>query len=113
MERIYRRTARGAQLRATRPPIVAAGDARERPHPLGATLAGGIALTLIETLMKTERIVAERNETIAHPAGILSSRDFLAYVAAGFERLVDRNRYERALAEGADPYDHLGGAYQE
>lgn len=47
------------------------------------------------------------------PAGILSSRDFLAYVAEGLERLVDRSRYERALAEGDDPYDHLGGSYGE
>jgi CBS domain-containing protein len=47
------------------------------------------------------------------PAGILSSRDFLAFVAEGLERLVDRSRYESALAEGADPYDHLGGSYGE
>lgn len=45
------------------------------------------------------------------PAGILSSRDFLAFVVQGLERLVDRSRYEKALAEGEDPYDHLGGGY--
>lgn len=45
------------------------------------------------------------------PVGILSSRDFLAYVARGLEQLVDRGRYKEALAEGADPYDHLGGSY--
>lgn len=47
------------------------------------------------------------------PVGILSSRDLLAHVAEGLERLVDRSRYEQALAEGEDPYDHLGGSYDE
>ena len=45
------------------------------------------------------------------PVGILSSRDFLAYVAEGLERVVDELRYEQALGEGEDPYDHLGGSY--
>lgn len=43
--------------------------------------------------------------------GILSSRDFLAYVVEGLERVVDKVRYEQALGEGEDPYDHLGGSY--
>jgi CBS domain-containing protein len=47
------------------------------------------------------------------PIGILSSRDFFAYVAEGLERVVDKVRYERALAEGEDPYDHIGGSYGE
>ena len=45
------------------------------------------------------------------PVGILSSRDFFAYVVEGLERLVQRGRYKESLAEGADPYDHLGGSY--
>jgi CBS domain-containing protein len=45
------------------------------------------------------------------PAGILSSRDFLAYVVEGLEGLVERTRYDQALGEGEDPYDHLGGSY--
>jgi CBS domain-containing protein len=45
------------------------------------------------------------------PVGILSSRDFLAYVVEGLEDLVDRARYKQALSEGDDPYDHLGGSY--
>jgi CBS domain-containing protein len=45
------------------------------------------------------------------PVGILSSRDFLAYVAGGLERMVQHARYREALARGDDPYDHLGGAY--
>jgi len=47
------------------------------------------------------------------PVGILSSRDLLAYVVEGLEGLVDRARYEQALSEGDDPYDHLGGAYSD
>jgi CBS domain-containing protein len=47
----------------------------------------------------------------ARPVGILSSRDFLAYVVEGLEGLVDRARYKQALSEGDDPYDHLGGSY--
>jgi CBS domain-containing protein len=45
------------------------------------------------------------------PAGILSSRDFFAFVVEGLEGLIDRARYEQALGEGEDPYDHLGGSY--
>ncbi|MGB5813175.1 MAG: CBS domain-containing protein [Polyangiales bacterium] len=45
------------------------------------------------------------------PVGILSSRDFFAYVVEGLESLVDKARYEQALGEGQDPYDHLGGSY--
>lgn len=47
------------------------------------------------------------------PVGILSSRDFMAFAVEGLERLVDRARYEQALGEGEDPYDHLGGSYGE
>ncbi len=45
------------------------------------------------------------------PVRILSSRDFLAYVVAGLERIIDRARDEEALDKGQDPYDHLGGSY--
>jgi len=45
------------------------------------------------------------------PVGILSSRDFLAYVAQGLERVIDELGYEQALREGEDPYDHIGGSY--
>lgn len=45
------------------------------------------------------------------PVGILSSRDFLAYVVQGLEKIIDRSQYEKALSEGEDPYDHLGGAF--
>lgn len=45
------------------------------------------------------------------PVGILSSRDFLAYVVQGLERVIDQVRYEQALGQGEDPYDHIGGSY--
>lgn len=45
------------------------------------------------------------------PEGILSSRDFFAFIAEGFERLVETLRYEKSLAEGEDPYAHMGGSY--
>lgn len=45
------------------------------------------------------------------PVGILSSRDFQAYVVEGLERIIDQARYEEALDKGYDPYDHLGGSY--
>ena len=41
----------------------------------------------------------------------LSSRDFLAYVVEGLERIIDKLDYEETLGEGVDPYDHLGGSY--
>jgi len=45
------------------------------------------------------------------PVGILSSRDFLAYVVEGLEKVIDKIGYEEALGEGQDPYDHIGGSY--
>ena len=45
------------------------------------------------------------------PVGVLSSRDFLAYVVEGLERIVDQVRYEQKLNDGEDPYDHIGGSY--
>ena len=45
------------------------------------------------------------------PVGVLSSRDFLAYVVEGLERVIDQLRYEQKLDEGDDPYDHIGGSY--
>ncbi len=45
------------------------------------------------------------------PVGILSSRDFLAYVVEGLEKVIDKIGYEEALGKGEDPYDHIGGSY--
>jgi CBS domain-containing protein len=45
------------------------------------------------------------------PVGILSARDFYQFLVEGFERYVSQRKYEAALGEGADPYDHFGGQY--
>lgn len=45
------------------------------------------------------------------PVGILSTRDFLAYLVDEFERYIDELRYRKLLEEGTDPYDHFGGSY--
>lgn len=45
------------------------------------------------------------------PVGILSTRDLLEALVLGFERYVDDLKYKRDLAEGEDPYDHIGGSY--
>jgi CBS domain-containing protein len=45
------------------------------------------------------------------PVGILSARDFFEAVAGGFERLIERIRYDDQLRANLDPYDHLGGSY--
>lgn len=43
--------------------------------------------------------------------GILSTRDFLAFVVDGLEGYVEKARYNQELASGTDPYDHIGGSY--
>lgn len=45
------------------------------------------------------------------PVGILSARDFFEAVSGGFERLIERIRYDDQLRANLDPYDHLGGSY--
>lgn len=45
------------------------------------------------------------------PVGILSTRDFLEHLVQGLERYIDHLRYQHDLADGVDPYDHVGGAY--
>jgi len=51
-------------------------------------------------------------DTAGQPVGILSSRDFFAFLAEGFERFVDQRLYERALADGRDPYEHVSDVYR-
>jgi CBS domain-containing protein len=45
------------------------------------------------------------------PVGILSTRDFLEFLVEGLERYIDESKYKTELAEGIDPYDHIGGSY--
>jgi CBS domain-containing protein len=46
------------------------------------------------------------------PIGIIAARDFFEYVASGLERFIDQRRYETQLEKGVDPYEGLGGSYQ-
>jgi CBS domain-containing protein len=43
--------------------------------------------------------------------GILSTRDFLAHLVGGLEHFIEKQKYASEVAEGADPYDHIGGSY--
>jgi len=43
--------------------------------------------------------------------GILSARDFFAFMVEGLERFIDQSEYQNLIAEGIDPYDHMGGSY--
>lgn len=46
------------------------------------------------------------------PIGILSTRDLLERSVESLERFIESRAYDNDLEEGADPYDHFGGAYQ-
>lgn len=91
--------------------------------PPGETKVSDVATTDLVTVDE-EAHVREcaqllRDNAIRHlpvtrrgkPVGILSSRDFQAYIVEGLERIIDQERYEKAIDEGYDPYDHLGGSY--
>ena len=45
------------------------------------------------------------------PIGILSARDFFGAAAEGFERALERARFDEQLRDDVDPYDHIGGSY--
>jgi len=45
------------------------------------------------------------------PVGIVSVRDLLEFLVGGFERYIDDLKYQNAIAQDVDPYDHLGGSY--
>ena len=45
------------------------------------------------------------------PRGILSSRDFHEHLVQGLESFISEDRYRKALENGEDPYDHVGGSY--
>ena len=45
------------------------------------------------------------------PVGILSSRDLQEHVLHGLESFISEARYRKALEDGDDPYDHMGGSY--
>ena len=45
------------------------------------------------------------------PVGVLSARDFFSAAAEGFERYIERARFDDQLRNNVDPYDHMGGSY--
>jgi CBS domain-containing protein len=45
------------------------------------------------------------------PVGMISARDFFAYVVEGLEAFIDKKRYQEQLDEGLDPYEGFGGSY--
>jgi CBS domain-containing protein len=45
------------------------------------------------------------------PVGVVGLRDLLTYMSDVIERTLDSEAYQRALDDGSDPYDHVGGSY--
>jgi CBS domain-containing protein len=92
---------------------------------LDGTHAGDIATTQVvtvevgapfRTVLQTFRSSRFRHLPVVEagkPVGILSTRDFLAFLVDGLEDLIDDAKYHELLASGIDPYDHLGGSYDK
>ena len=97
--------------------VVAAG--RDPQRTLVAEVATRDVVTIdaaapLRSVLETFRARRFRHLPVTrggHLAGILSTRDFLAFVVEGLERHIERARYDQSLAAGADPYDHFGGGY--
>ncbi|HSP98839.1 MAG TPA: CBS domain-containing protein [Candidatus Dormibacteraeota bacterium] len=97
--------------------VVAAG--RDPQRTLVAEVATRDVVTIdaeasLRSVMETFRSGRFRHLPVTRGGrlvGILSTRDFLAFVVEGLERHIERTRYDQSLAEGADPYDHFGGGY--
>jgi CBS domain-containing protein len=68
----------------------------------------------VRTVLETFRTHRVRHLPVLRDGrlvGILSTRDFLAFVIEGLERHIERARYDQSLIDGSDPYDHFGGSY--
>lgn len=97
--------------------VVAAG--RDPQRTLVAEVATRDVVTIdaaapLRSVLETFRARRFRHLPVTRDGrlvGILSTRDFLAFVVEGLERHIERSRYDQTLAEGADPYDHFGGGY--
>jgi CBS domain-containing protein len=86
--------------------------------PVGSVATGSVVhVALDASLRRCAELL--RDHGIRHlpvvdgrkPVGILSARDFFDAVAAGLERMMEHARYDEALRDDRDPYDHLGGSY--
>lgn len=97
--------------------VVAKGESPN--ETIVSSVATSEVVTVEEDVHVRDCAAIFRDKSIRHlpvmrgsrPVGILSSRDFQAFVVEGLERIIDRARYEEALDKGYDPYDHLGGSY--
>jgi len=45
------------------------------------------------------------------PIAIISARDFFERITGELETLMDRAKYDTAVHQAEDPYDHMGGSY--
>jgi CBS domain-containing protein len=90
------------------------------PHTarVGEIATQGVTVVDVDAPLKTVLAVF-REKGFRHlpvvqagkPVGILSTRDFLAYLVDGLERYIDEAKYASSLAADVDPYDHIGGSY--
>jgi CBS domain-containing protein len=91
------------------PAATKVADVATRPV---ATVAAGASLRqCAETLREQGVRHLPILDAAGRPVGMLSARDFFEAVAGGLERLIEQRRYDEALRENVDPYDHLGGSY--
>jgi signal-transduction protein with cAMP-binding, CBS, and nucleotidyltransferase domain len=97
---------------------VVAGS-RDPQRTLAAEVASRDVVTIdveapLRSVLETFRAKRFRHLPVTRAGrvvGILSTRDFLAFLVEGLERHIERTRYDQSLAAGADPYDHFGGGY--
>lgn len=76
-------------------------------------------VTLAPDMPASECLAAFKRQKVRHlpvvengrPIGVVGLRDLLTYMSDVIERAIDSEAYRRALAGGADPYDHVGGSY--
>ena len=80
-------------------------------RPVATVAAGASLRQCAETLREQGVRHLPIVDAAGSPVGILSARDFFEAVAGGLERLIEHRRYDEALRENVDPYDHLGGSY--
>jgi len=76
-----------------------------------ATVEASAPLKQVLEVFRTERIRHVPITENGVPVGILSTRDFLTFLVEGLERYIEEVSYNDNIAEGSDPYDHIGGSY--
>jgi len=76
-----------------------------------ATVEASAPLKQVLEVFRKERIRHVPITVDGVPVGILSTRDFLTFLVEGLERYIEEVSYNSDIAEGSDPYDHIGGAY--